>query len=68
MQREISNKVQLRENLNPLKDISKVPSIDNTADLKDVFGNVDKFTTLSGEGKADISLIRYIPGLALVSR
>ena len=68
MQREISNKVQLRENLNPLKDISKVPSIDNTVDIKDVFGNVDKSTTLSGEGKADISLIRYIPGLALVSR
>ena len=67
MQREISNKVQLRENLNPLKDISKGPSIDNTVDIKDVFGNVDKSTTLSGEGKADINLIRYIPGLALVS-
>ena len=61
MQREIRNKVQLGENLNLLKDISKVPSTDNTADLKEVFGKVDKLTTLQGEGKADISLIRYIP-------
>ena len=48
--------------------MSKVPSIDNTANLKDVFGKVDKHTILWGEGKADISLIRYIPGLAQVSR
>ena len=68
MQREISNRVQLVENLNPLKDISKVPSIDNTTDLKDVFGKVDKLTTLWGKGKADINLIRYIPGLTQVSR
>ena len=67
MQREISNRVQLVENLNPLKDISKVPSIDNTTDLKDVFGKVDKLTTLWGKGKADINLIRYITGLTQVS-
>ena len=68
MQREISNKVQLGGNLNPLKDLSKVPSIDNTVNLKDVFGKVDKHTILWGEGKADISLIKYIPGLEQVSR
>ena len=43
MQREISNKVQLGENLNPLEDIVKVPAIDNTSALKDVFKKVDKF-------------------------
>ena len=42
MQREISNKVQLGENLNLLKDIVKVPAIDNTSDLKDVFKKVNK--------------------------
>ena len=46
MQREIRNKVQHGENRNLLKDISKVPSTDNTADLKEVFGKVDKLTTL----------------------
>ena len=40
MQREISNKNQLGENLNPLSDISNVPSIDNVANLKDVFGKL----------------------------
>ena len=68
MQREIRNKVQLGENLNPLKDISKVPCINNIAALKNVFGKVDKLKTLWGEGKADISLMTYIPGLAQVSR
>ena len=68
MQREISNKVQLGENLNPLKDIIKISAIDNTSDLKDVFKKVDKFGNLWEDGKMDYSLIRYLPGLATVSR
>ena len=42
MQREISNKIQLGETLNPLNDVSAVSSIENTSNLKDVFGKVDK--------------------------
>ena len=46
MQREISNKIQLGEILNPLKDVSAVLSIDNTLNLKDVFGKVNKLRGL----------------------
>ena len=68
MQREISNKIQLGETLNPLNDVSANSSIDNTSNLKDVFGKVDKLGDLWDRGQADASLIRYIPGLSNVSR
>ena len=68
MQREISNKIQLDETLNPLNKVSVVSSIDNTSNLKDVFGKVDKLGDLWDWGQADASLIRYILGLSNVSR
>ena len=68
MQRETSNKIKLDETLNPLNDVSAVSSIDNTLNLKDVYGNVDKRGDLRERGQADASLIRYIPGLSNVSR
>ena len=42
MQRDISNKILLGENLNPLNNVSVVSAIDNSSNLKDVFGKVDK--------------------------
>ena len=68
MQREISNKIQLGETLNPLNNISAVLSIDNTSNLKDVFGKVDKLGDLWDKGTADASLKRYIPDLSNVLR
>ena len=68
MQREISNKIQLGETLNPLNKVSVVLSIDNTSNLKDVLGKVDKLGNLRDRGQADASLIRYILGLSNVSR
>ena len=68
MQREINNKSQLDETLHPLIDVSAVSSIDNTANLKDVFGKVDKLGDLWDRGQADEIFIRYIPGLSNVSR
>ena len=68
MQREISSKIQLVETLNPLNNVSAVSSIDNTSNLKDVFGKVDKLGDLWDKGTADASLIRYIPGLSNVSK
>ena len=53
MQREINNKSQLDETLHPLIDVSAVSSIDNTANLKDVFGKVDKLGDLWVRGQAD---------------
>ena len=40
LQREISDKIQLGETLNPLNSVSAVSSVDNTTNLKDVFGKV----------------------------
>ena len=56
MQRETSNKIQLGETLNPLNDVSVVSSIDNTSNLKDVFGKVDKLEDLWDKRQADASL------------
>ena len=61
MQREIGDKTQLGDTLNPLNDVSTVPAIDNTSNLKDVFGKIDKLGDLWDRGKADTSLIRYLP-------
>ena len=62
MQREIGYKIQLGDTLNTLNDVSAVPAIDNTSNLKGVFGKIDKLGDLWDRGKADSSLIRYIPG------
>ena len=68
MQKEISNKIQLRGNLNPLKDVPKVPATDNTSDLKDIFQKIDKLGSLWEDGKTDYNLIRYLLRLATISR
>ena len=62
MQREIGDKIQLGDTLNPLNDVSAVSTIDNTSDLKDVFEKIDKLGDLWDRGKADMSLIRYLHG------
>ena len=68
MQREVSNRIQLGQDLNPLNDVSAVLSIDNQANVKDLLSKVDKLGELWDEGKADESLVRYLPGLTIVSR
>ena len=68
MQREISNQIQLGETMNPLNGISAVLSIDNTSNLKYLFGKVDKLGDLWDRGQADAIFIRYIPGLSKISR
>ena len=68
MQREIDDKNQLGDTLNPLNDVSAVPAIDNTSNLKYVFGKIDKLGDLWDRGKADASLIKYLPGGSEVSR
>ena len=55
IQREINNKIQLGETLNPLNDVSAVLSIDNTSNLKDVLGKVDKLGDLWDKEITDAS-------------
>ena len=68
MQREISNKIRLGENLNPLRDVTNVPSVHNVANLRNVFSKVDKLGNLWNKGEADAELARYIPGLTDASK
>ena len=62
MQIDISNKILLGF------DVSGVSATDNSSNLKDVFGKVDKLGNLRDKGEADASLVRYIPSLSDVSR
>ena len=67
MQREVPNRIQLGQDLNPFNDVSAVPSIDNQANVKDCVSRVDELGKLWDEGKADESLARYLPELTNVS-
>ena len=68
MQGEIGDKIQLGDTLNPLNDASAVPAVDNISNLKHMFGKIDKLGDLQEKGKADQSLIRYLPAGSEVSR
>ena len=68
MQRAIGNERTLDENLNPLNDVSLVPSIDNTSSITNAISKVDKLGNLQEKGQADLDLICYIPGLTEFSR
>ena len=46
MQSKINKDVQLGQSLNPLNDVAKVSSVDNSFDLKDVFTKIDKLAKL----------------------
>ena len=61
MQRAISDKIQLGETLNPLKDYSGVPSVNDEGTLENLIGKVDKVTGFVKTGKADGDLSRYYP-------
>ena len=68
MQREVSIKIMLGENLNLLRHVTNVPSVDNVANLRNVFRKVGKLGNLWDKGEADAELARYIPGLTEASR
>ena len=68
MQSKIDNQVQFGQTLNPLKYVAKVSSIDNTSDLQDVFTKIDKLQKLWDDDSMDYGLIRYLPGMAKISR
>ena len=65
---KINNEVQLDQALNPLKNVAKVSSINNTTDLQDVFTEIDKRNKSWDNGNMDYDLIRYIPSMVKISR
>ena len=68
MQSKINNKVQFGQAFNPLNNVVKVWTVDNSSDLKDVFTKIDKLKKLWDNGTMDFDLIRYLPGMGKISR
>ena len=68
MQKAISNKIELRDTLNPLHDYAGVPSINDDGILENLVGNVDKARGFMNTDKADGDLARYFPNILPVTR
>ena len=56
MQSKINNEVQFGQALNPLKNVIKVSSIDNTSDLQDAFTKINKLKKLWDDGSMTTTL------------
>ena len=68
MQKAISNKIELRDALNPLHDYAGVPSINDDGTLENLITKVDKALGFMSTGKADVDLARYFPNILPVTR
>ena len=68
MQNAISYKIQLGETLNPLKDYSGIPSINDEGTLQNLIGKVDKVTGFAKTDKADGDLSRYYRNILPITR
>ena len=68
MQKAMSDKIQLGETLNLLRDYSGVPSINDEGTLENLIGKVDKVTGFVKTGKADGDLSRYYPNILPITR
>ena len=68
MQKSISNKIQLGQTINPIRDYGGVDSVDDDRNLKSLFSIIDKVGALWKTGKADGDLARYLPNILPVTR
>ena len=68
MQRNISNKIQLSDTLNPLHYYRGVPAVDDEGNLENLYSKVDKIGEFWKTGKADEDLSRYIANVLPVTR
>ena len=68
MQKAISNKIQLKEALNPLDDYCGVHSINDEGTLENLIGKVDKVLGFMKTDKADGDLSRYFLNILPIIR
>ena len=68
MQKAISNKIELRDTLNPLHDYAGVRLINDDVTLENLIGKIDKARGFMSRGKADGDLARYFPNILPVTR
>ena len=66
MQRYITDKVQLAQNLNPLKDAMGDESTKYSADFDNMLQKLDKLKLLYDNGLIDADLLRYIPVMSKI--
>ena len=67
MQAAKSNSNPLGANLNPIKDVAGVSSIDFSADVDNLIEKLDKLSTLYNSGRMDKDVMKYITGMAPVN-
>ena len=67
-QKQISNRIEFGQNLNPLKDYAGVPSINDDGNIQTLIDKVDKISNFWKTGRADGDLIRYLPNILPVTR
>ena len=67
-QKQISNRIEFGQNLNPLKDYAGVPSINDDGNIQTLIDKVDKVSNFWKTGTADGDLIRYLPNILPVTR
>ena len=67
MKTTISNKIQFGTTLNPL-DVGYIPSVDDEANLENLYSKLDKIGEFWKNGKADDNLARSIANLTELSR
>ena len=68
MQKAISDKIRLGENLNRLYDYGGVPSNNDEGTLENLIGKVDKVRGFVATGKADGDLSRYYPNILPIAK
>ena len=56
MPRNISNKIQLGNTLNPLQDYGGIPAVDDEGNLENLYSKIDKIGAFWKTGKADEDL------------
>ena len=67
-QKQIKNRIEFGQNLNPLDDYAGVPAIHDDGNLQTLIDEVGKIGKFWKTGKADGDLIRYLPNLLPVTR
>ena len=67
-QKQISNRIEFGQNLNPIKDYAGVLSINDDGNIQTLIDKVDKVSNFWKTGRADGDLIRYLPNILPVTR
>ena len=66
-QKQIKNRIEFGQNLNPLDDYAGVPAINDDGNLQTLIDKVGKIGKFWKTGKEDGDLIRYLPNLLPVT-